>query len=259
MAQTPAYYQEMSLEEVNQYIFLLYGGSGTGKTVLASQFPGPVMFVSTDEGVMGGLLSAVSLKTKSNKLLQIRLTSYSQLTNVYDQLARDFKAGVFKTLVIDSLTTLNKLIIRDILGMTAKEVPVFQDWNLAAARMRTMINKVAGIGAHTVFTATEQVVKDEKVGSMMGLPNLPGKLAQEAPAGVDVVLRMKTRMGYDPKTMKSRVTYLGQSAPDEIWYAKDRSATLPPEIILSDENGKPTFQPLAHLFPTTNQKGGSER
>lgn len=247
----PSYYSEMTLEEVGQYIFLLYGGSGTGKTVLASQFPGPVMFVSTDEGVMGGLLSAVSLKSKSNTLLQVRLTSYGQLTSLYDRLTSDFKAGVYKTLVVDSLTTLNKLIIRDILSMTAKEVPVFQDWNLAAARMRTMINRIAGIGAHTVFTATEQVVKDEKVGSMMGLPNLPGKLAQEAPAGVDVVLRMKVRMGYDQKTMKSRVTYLAQSAPDEIWYAKDRSATLPPEIILSDENGKPTFAPLAHLFPTS--------
>lgn len=258
MAQTPTYYNEMTLEEVEQYIFLLYGGSGCGKTTLAAMFPSPVMFLSCDVGVMGGLLSAVSLKKESHKLFQVRLNSYAQLLGLYPNLERDFKAGVYKSLVLDSLTTLNQLIIRDILSMTAKEVPVFQDWNLATTRMRTTINKLASFGAHTIFTATEQVVKDEQVGRLMGLPNLPGKLAQEAPAGVDVVLRLHTRMSFDAQTRKRVVTYLGQTAPDEIWYAKDRSATLPPEIILSGADGKPTFQPLEHLFKPTS-KGGVKK
>jgi len=251
----PSYYNEVTLEKVGQYLFLLYGGSGAGKTTLAAQFPGPVMFISADVGVMGGLLSAVSLKREDQKLLQIRLTSFSQLQSAYSNLERDFKNGVYKTLVLDSLTTLNQLIIRDILAMTAKEVPVFQDWNLSTARMRTTINKLASFGAHTIFTATEQVVKDEQQGRLMGLPNLPGKLAQEAPAGVDIVLRLKTRMSFDAQTRKSVVTYLAQTAPDEIWYAKDRSATLPPEIILSTPDGKPTFNSLKHLFESPS-KGG---
>jgi hypothetical protein len=218
-------------------------------------FPSPVLFLSTDAGVMGGMLSAVSLKREGHTLLQARITSYSQLTTLYGSLEKDFKSKVYRTLVLDSLTTLNQLIIRDILMMTAKEVPVFQDWNLAAARMRTTINKLAGIGAHTIFTATEQIVKDEQVGRLMGLPNLPGKLAQEAPAGVDIVLRLKTRTGFDAQSGKQKVRYVAQSAPDEIWYAKDRSATLAPEIPLSDDQGKPSFAALAHLFNPSTTKG----
>ncbi|MGW8177341.1 MAG: ATP-binding protein [bacterium] len=247
-----SYYKEMSLEEVGQYILFLYGGSGSGKTTLAAQFPDP-LFISVDAGAMGGLLSAVSQSTKPIK--QVKLTSYSQLLQLYPLLERDAKK-VFQTLVIDSLTSLNQLVIRDILSLSAKETPVFADWNLAVARMRNMINKTASFGCHLIFTATEQIQKDEMTGKMMGLPNLPGKLAQEAPAGVDIVIRTHVRSGYDPKDLtKRKVTYVGSTAPDDIWYAKDRSATLPPELVLTDGNGKPTFKPLEHLF----EKKGEEK
>jgi len=248
---TTSYFQEVSKETVEQYIFLLYGGSGSGKTTLAAMFPN-VLFISVDAGAMGGLLSAVSQIEGSIK--QVKLNSYQQLIGLYSHLERDARK-VFNTIVLDSLTSLNQLVIRDILSLTAKETPVFADWNLAVARMRNTINKLASFGCHLVFTATEQIQKDELVGRMMGLPNLPGKLAQEAPAGVDIVIRTHTRSGYDSKTMKRKVTYVGSTAPDDIWYAKDRSATLPPELVLSDEEGKPTFKALQHLFGV---KGGKK-
>lgn len=243
-SKVPNYFQEVTKKTVEQYIFLIYGGSGSGKTVLSSMFPNP-LFISVDTGVMGGLLSAVSYTTTPIK--QIRLTAYNQLTSLLPLLERDAKK-VFSTLIIDSLTSFNALVVRDILALSAKETAVFADWNLAVARMRNMINKLASLGSHLIFTATEQIQKDEILGKTMGLPNLPGKLAQEAPAGVDIVIRTHTRSGYDAKTMKRKVTYIGSTAPDDIWYAKDRSATLSPELVLSDEEGKPTFKALEHLF-----------
>ena len=250
MNQPANYFQEVSRETVEQYTFLIYGGSGSGKTVLSSLFPNP-LFISVDAGAMGGLLSAVSQMEGSIK--QVKLTSYQQLVGLLPALERDAKK-VFHTLVLDSLTSFNQLVVRDILMLSAKETPVFADWNLAVARMRNIINKLASLGSHLILTATEQIQKDENSGKIIGLPNLPGKLAHEAPAGVDIVIRTHVRSGYDAKTMKRKVTYVGSTAPDDLWYAKDRSATLPAELMLSDEQGKPTFKTLEHLFEKRGEK-----
>lgn len=237
------YYVEATQSEISQYLFLFYGGSGSGKTRTAAQFNalGRVLFLSCDTGQMGGLRSGLQFNP-----LQVRLTSYTHLTGLYDRLERDAKAGVFKTLVLDSLTSLNQLIMRDILAPAFRETARFDDWGLTVARMRSVINKLASFGCHVIFTATEETKKDETIGKLMGLPNIPGKLAVEAPAGVDIVLRFHTRQTFDPTTAKKKVIYLAQTAPDEIWYAKDRSATLAPELVIPETGA---FNLFKHLFP----------
>jgi hypothetical protein len=239
------YFSTVALSDVSQYIFLVYGGSGTGKTRLAAQFPDP-LFLSCDTGVMGGLLSGVQFTPK-----QVRLNTYQQLLALYPRL----EAGAnkdFKTLVLDSLTSFNQMVVRDIVAPTMRETPRFDDWNLAVARMRNVINKLASFGTHLIFTATEQIVKDELQGKTNGLPNLPGKLAQEAPAGVDIVLHLYVKSGYGTDG-KKKVTYCAATTPDDTWYAKDRSGTLAPEIVLPPTGA---FEVFKHLFASNPSTKG---
>lgn len=232
------YFTKIDHESVGQYLFLFYGGSGVGKTRLAAQAPGPVLFLSCDTGKMGGLLSAVQYTP-----LQVKVTNYQQLLSLYPRLAGGANKD-YTTLVVDSLTSLNQMVVRDIIAPTFRETARFDDWNLAVARMRSIINKLAEFGSHVIYIATEQVVKDEQLGRMMGLPNLPGKLSQEAPAGVDIVLHLTARSSFGADG-KKKVIYTAATAPDEIWYAKDRSGTLPPEVVIHESN---SFQPFMHLF-----------
>lgn len=202
---------------------LIYGSSGAGKTVLSAQSPKqPVLFLSCDPGTAGGLTSAVRFKP-----LQVKITSWSQFMQLLPQLEKD--AGIkFNTLVLDSITYFQRIVMQSILTLTGREIARFEDWNLCVERLRNAINKLASFNCSLIMTATEQLIRDEITGKVQGLPNVPGKLAQELPAATDICIRLFTRTGFD-QTGKKIVRYMFQSTPDEMWTGKDRTGLLPPE------------------------------
>jgi len=225
--------EETSLAQVT---ILLYGQSGVGKTFLAAQTPGP-LFLTCDTGQYGGVLSARQFKPK-----YVKISSYSQFQCLLPFLEKD--AGKeFKTLILDSSTSFQKIIMKSILSLTSREIARFEDWNLCVERMRTAVNFLGALNSHLIITATEQLIRDELLGKLIGGPNLPGKLAQELPAAVDIALHLYTRTGFD-KSGRKTVTYLMSSAPDEIWVGKDRTGTLPVECPTSFEILKPLFKEL---------------
>lgn len=214
-------YKTPTLEE-SPLSLLLYGQSGVGKTRFAAQLPAPVLFLSCDTGVLGGLTSALQFKP-----LQIRISTFQQLQQILPIVEKD--AGqVFRTIVVDSLTSLQRIVMASILQVTGREIARFEDWNLCVERIRNIVNKVGSFNCNVVFTCTEQLVKDEVLGKVMILPNLPGRLAQELPAAVDIVLYLFTRTGYNSQG-KKEVKYVAMSTPDEMRVAKDRTCMLPKE------------------------------
>jgi len=225
----------LSKEEERYWIFLFYGASGVGKTYLSAQFPDPLI-LACDPGKEGGALSALKFSPKV-----IRVNSYKQMVNLLPEL-RKLAGQEFKTLVVDSLSYLQRWVMDDILTVVGKEVPRFDDWNLNAQRVRSLVMGIGEIeNCHIIFTATESITKDEVVGRIYGGPNLPGKLAIELPQACDVVGRLYARAGYD-SNMKKTVVYRISFTPDEVWIGKDRSGLLPKDV----ETDIHVFDPLLH-------------
>lgn len=205
----------------SQRIFLVYGPSGSGKTRFAANFPTP-LFLSCDPGKLGGALSAASFNIK-----HMKVDSYEQILSILPTLKA--QAGKeFQTVVVDSISYLSQIIMRSILKTSGRELPRFEEWNLSATRLRMLINHFCDVQAHIVFTAVDNMDKDEITGKVFGGPSLPGKLQKELPQACDATLRLFTSTGYGTDG-KLKVKYMMRSVPDDIWFAKDRTGLIPPE------------------------------
>ena len=202
-----------------QRIILLYGASGTGKSLLVSQFP-DVLILACDPGQTGGVPDTAK---KYNPKV-IRIVSYAQILNLLPVLKE--KAGsAFQTLAVDSTSFLQRLVMAHILNISGAEIPRYEEWNLNAERMRKLLERFCEIPCHVIFTALEGTVKDEVTGKITGGADLPGKLAGEFPRYCGVVARLKVDSTYDSKG-KLMATYRYSCTGDSTWYAKDRTGRL---------------------------------
>jgi hypothetical protein len=134
------------------------------------------------------------------------------------------------------------MIMKSILDVAGREIPRFEEWNLNAERTRRLINNLVDIPAHIVFTAIDDLSKDETTGRMYGGPSLPGKLSKELPQAVDVTMRLFTTTSYGADG-KLKVSYRYRTVPDDTWFAKDRTRLLQAEGEVTEAHN-----PLAPLF-----------
>lgn len=233
-----SYYSTLtSGEKVQQWVCLFYGASGTQKTRTAAQFPKP-MFLSCERGKYGGLISAREFNP-----MQTMVKDWGDYVRLLQELEKD--AGtLFQTIIIDSITAFQRLILRDVVKQSGRETPQFADWNLITERMRTAINRLSNMNAHVIFIATENIIKDEVLGRIMGGPNVAGKLAQELPAGVDINIHFTAKRKTNTDG-SSTTQFKMDSKPDDIWLAKDCSGLLK-STMLTDEADKTIthFKPL---------------
>jgi len=233
------YFITLSPDEiVKQWVCLFYGGSGTQKTRTAAQWPNP-MFLSCERGQYGGLLSAREFSPK-----QVVIKSWDEYLAVLPKLQAG--AGVdFNTLVLDSATAMQQFIMRDILSAAYREIPQYEDWNLNANRMRTLINTLSNLNCHLIMIATEQITQDGYSKEIKGLPNLPGKLAAELPPATDLCLHFSARSQFTADG-KQETIFLMHSVPTSMWAGKDCSGFLPAEM--ATKTGESTFKHLEKLF-----------
>jgi len=217
-----------------QEIFLFYGESGVGKSLLTAQCPN-VLVIGCDPGEKGGMpRTALPYNPK-----MIKIGSYQEFTNLLPVL-KEHANTAFSCLAIDSVSFLQKMVMDNILMMVGREIPRFDEWNLNAERMRKLLARICEIPTPIIFTALTGTIKDEVTGKITGGPDLPGKLAGELSRYCGVVARLFVKSSYnkDGKLIPSyRYTVVG----DDTWYAKDRTGLVSPE-------GETSFKAFEAIF-----------
>lgn len=211
---------------------LVYGEPGAGKTYLCgtaqdSEDTRPILLLDVEGG------STTLRKRQDIDVIQIR--NMAEIEETHNELFRN--PDYYKTVIVDSLTELQKLDMRTVMKLAKKnspnpdrvdeEVPDQRAWGKSGVRMSRIVRAYKDLPVHTIMTcllATEQE-KNEKGGETdivkLYYPSLPGKLRSELPGYFDVVGFLQAQASVDGKIVRSL-----QVAKTKKVIAKDRTASL---------------------------------
>ena len=206
---------------------ILYGDPGAGKTVLAGSSDSvpdmrPVIFIDVEGGTF-------SIRERYPEVEVVRVESWDDMQKIYDALL--LEDHEYNTVVLDSLTEIQKFSMYNIMEFTVKkdpdrdpDVPSMREWGKNIEQIRKLVRAFRDLPMHTVFTALAKTDKDSKSGGLKTLPSLSGKLAAEVSAFVDIVGYQYTKVVDDELRR-----FLLTTATDR-YVAKDRSDHLPPTL-----------------------------
>ena len=230
-------------EELDKHVkMLLYGASGVGKTVFGSTAP-DVLFLDAEAGM---------LSVREKNLDRIKVIDFADVYKAFDFL----KLGEhkYKTVVIDSLTEIQRKSMDSILKKTNRDKPQIQDWGSNIEQIRKMVRYFRDLPMNVIVIGLDQQIEqDDMTGTTKRAPALQGRsLPQEVMGYYDIVGYMfaQERVKQDNSGEKEIVRAI-RVQPSQNVYAKDRSGKLPIYI-------QPNFVDMFNtIFPeeTNNKKG----
>jgi phage nucleotide-binding protein len=177
-------------EAIAWFNILVYGDPGAGKTRLAASAQdhpstSPVLFLDIEGGT-------ASIRHRGEiDVAQVRNTK--QFVAAYERLEAD--AGkTYKTVVVDSLSELQKLDMEDIMRQVARdnpkmdeEVPSQREYLKSQVHIRKLVRAFRDLPCNTIFTSLMRIDQDPKTMKVSQGPNFSRKLAGEIAGFVDVV------------------------------------------------------------------------
>lgn len=224
-------WEEYDLDEnFSQLKIMIYGESGLGKSVLAGSIcavDGGCPTLGLD--VEGGMTSLAAFGYKGQDRIRfLKVKNFSEGEKAYT-VAKDFliaNKGAFKSVLIDSLTSLQAKMIKEICVKQGKENPDLKVWNRASALMTEELEGIKDLGLHVVITALAKEVRDEASGKLSIMPFLKGSASKDVPAQLDIVGYYSMQKCEDGVTRR-----VIQFESDGIFMAKDRTGALPKYMI----------------------------
>lgn len=232
-------------ETVFNYNMLIFGDYGAGKTTFAGSAAdvpdlSPVLFLDIEGGTL-------SLKDLYPSVERIPITDPKQVTDIW----KDLRKGnhPYKTVIIDSLTELHKLILRYLMIDVVAEdddrdedVPSMREYLKATEQVRRLCRRYRDLPLNSVFTAllTEEI--DDKKNKKYKKIALSRKLAGEVGGFFDEVFYLYVKkVGEDEKRL------MLTSQTEEI-KVKDRSRRLPAIV------EEPTMELVFQYFTGEKEK-----
>lgn len=168
--------KDISVEEIKLKV-LIYGKSGTGKTTFACSFPRPYVF-DFDNGML------------SQRGKDVEYDVYDSYATFYAKLQAFEQECKYETLVFDSVTTLQKYMMNDILALNRRKEPTLHEWGSLIAGLSDLFMRVGKLPMHVVVTAHEQLLQDDLTSEIIILPLIVGKkMPNQMPLFFDEVYR----------------------------------------------------------------------
>ncbi len=218
---------------LNALKFLVHAPPGIGKTYLCGtaadeESMTPVLYIDTEGG---------TLTIRDKNVHIVKVTGYADMVKLV-KWVRD-NPGHFKTIVFDSLTEFQKVVMQEIIrGEVAAssrprdpEVPEQRDWQKSHERIRKVVRALRDIpDTHIVFTCLTREIKDDITNTVTFKPSLPGQLADEIAGFIDIVgyLHMQRDQevvdGKKETILTRRIQF--QPVSKQRVIVKDRSANL---------------------------------
>jgi phage nucleotide-binding protein len=207
---------------------LLYGYYGVGKTYLGATAQddkalAPLLIIDVEGGT-------TTVRHRSD-IEVIRASTFNRVVEVWSHLHNMGAKLPWKTVMIDSLTELQKLDMNDIMrGVVNKDpdrdpdVPSQREWGKSSNHMRNIVRRFRDLPCNTIFTALAKEEKDGETGQVTVMPSLPGKLANEVPGFIDIVGYLYTNN--ETKNGASKITRMLLTQPTRKYKAKDRLAAF---------------------------------
>jgi len=233
---------------------LLYGDFATGKTTFSLTFPRPLFVFDIDKRyqTFAGM-DGVDYKVYED--VGKRPSAYREFMKDFMDLQQN--ASEYKTVVVDSSTTLLDIMTNDILGITgtgrgATEGLDLSQWGTVTERFRKIFSLMRGFPCHSIMTSHTQIFQDDLTGELKYVTMMVGrKVAQKAPLFFDEVYRCFTEKDRDT----GEVQYLAQTQSDRHYPART-------SLNLRDEEGNtiPILEPVEpQNYPTIEEKISSAR
>jgi hypothetical protein len=204
---------------------LIYGISGAGKTTLAGSSDSvsemrPVLFIDVEGGTL-------SLRNMFPNVEKVRIGSWQAFDSLYEEL----KTGKheFKTIVVDSLTEVQKLSMEFTMdtrkGNDPMAIPEIKEWGINTEHVRKFVRKFRDLPMNVIMTALVRVDVDKRTTMTTKKPSLTGKAADEVSAFFDIVAHLYIETVEE----KNERILLTDSIPGVI--AKDRTNLLDKQIL----------------------------
>jgi phage nucleotide-binding protein len=220
---------------------LIYADPGVGKTYFLGTADSdkrltPALLVDTEGGTL-------TIRGKKN-IDVVRVRSYEDIVKLINHLRMPNHSKCshrkWKSIMIDSLTELQKQIMQEILraGFVKNpskdpDIAEMRDWGKNAERVRKVVRAFRDLeGYHIIFTLLQRDIKDDNSGIVTIKPSLPGQLADDIAGFIDIVgflqiVRKEESTGEgDKKTKKVSVHRRMVVQPITRAIAKDRSDVL---------------------------------
>lgn len=174
---------------------LIYGQSGSGKTVFSTGAPKPLVLD------FDGKVSSAASYYAANNPERLKEISYENLTDIPGQkrpfrrfkeilqgLQKDAAEGKLKheTVILDSLTLFLDAFMADIMAENPgvkrpNNVPALQDYQILNIQFKDVMSALLGLPCHIVVVGHITSETNQETGRIFWKPLVPGKLADRLP------------------------------------------------------------------------------
>lgn len=189
---------------------LVYGKPGTGKTVLCSTAPKPII-LSAESGL---------LSLRHADIPVINIDSFEALEEAYEWVLTNEKAKQFDTICLDSISEIAEIVLAD---SKLGKIDVRQAYVELQDKTIGIIKKFRDLeGKNVYFSAKEAKLINQKTGEITYLPMMPGtKLGDAIPYLFDEVFNI----GIYINEQSERKHFL-RTLDNGQYFARDRSGIL---------------------------------